>query len=230
MTRVEPVGPVRAATPPSSIRGVIVFVVALGIMNVARSAVIPHRAHFALNVSFALIVAFVAVRFAGLNRAELGLERSTIGQGFRYGLGAFALVVIAAVLASIVPAGRDALDVPEARVAANELAWRVAVIIPIGTVVTEEVMFRGVLNGLLARVWNPTRALIGGAALFGLWHVFPAWRADGAGAALGTFVATAVAGMVFLWLRRRSESLVAPALAHLATNTVPLIVAWFLVH
>lgn len=41
-----------------------------------------------------------------------------------------------------------------------------------------------------------------------------------------TFLATTAAGVGFEWLRRRSGSLAAPALAHLATNSVTFAVAW----
>jgi membrane protease YdiL (CAAX protease family) len=40
-------------------------------------------------------------------------------------------------------------------------------------------------------------------------------------------VVTFVAGMVFSGLRLRSGSVLAPMLAHLGTNGVTLVVAWF---
>jgi uncharacterized protein len=39
-----------------------------------------------------------------------------------------------------------------------------------------------------------------------------------------------VAGVGFCWLRLRSGSLLAPALAHLATNVVALTLAWLVEH
>ena len=71
------------------------------------------------------------------------------------------------------------------------------------------------------------------SAAFGLWHVLPARQVtsfnpvteglagDPATQVLGVAAAvagTALAGLVFCWLRLRSGSLVAPALAHWATN------------
>jgi membrane protease YdiL (CAAX protease family) len=35
---------------------------------------------------------------------------------------------------------------------------------------------------------------------------------------------------VFCWLRLRSRSLIAPVMAHLATNGLALAVAWFTLH
>jgi membrane protease YdiL (CAAX protease family) len=47
---------------------------------------------------------------------------------------------------------------------------------------------------------------------------------------LGAVAVTFVAGLVFCWLRLRSRSLIAPVMAHVATNGLALTVAWFTVH
>jgi membrane protease YdiL (CAAX protease family) len=44
---------------------------------------------------------------------------------------------------------------------------------------------------------------------------------------LGSVAVTFAAGLIFCWLRLRSRSLVAPVLAHWATNGLALAVAWF---
>ncbi len=41
-----------------------------------------------------------------------------------------------------------------------------------------------------------------------------------------TVAVTLVAGLLFCWLRLRSRSLLAPVLAHLATNTVAFTAVW----
>ena len=48
----------------------------------------------------------------------------------------------------------------------------------------------------------------------------------GAGAVIGTVLATAHAGIVLCWLRIGSGSLLAPVLAHIATNSVTFVLAW----
>jgi membrane protease YdiL (CAAX protease family) len=47
---------------------------------------------------------------------------------------------------------------------------------------------------------------------------------------LGSVVVTFLAGLVFSWLRLRSRSLIAPVMAHVATDGLALAVAWFAVH
>ena len=47
---------------------------------------------------------------------------------------------------------------------------------------------------------------------------------------LGAVAATFLAGLVFSWLRLRAGSLVAPVIAHVATNGVALVTAWLTFH
>ena len=119
---------------------------------------------------------------------------------------------------------------------AQALLW-----VPLGTVVIEEVAFRGVLPALFAVRWGRGRANVASALLFGLWHVLPAWRINTANpvfreALPGTpgqitaivlgVVATAIAGLFLSWLRDRSGSLLAPVMLHTATNGFGYIVGW----
>src|SRR4029077_16034011 len=95
------------------------------------------------------------------------------------------------------------------------------------------------------RLWGPWRASLITSALFGLWHIEPTLhtmrdnRAVAGAAAstggqvlvvLGAIAVTFVAGLIFCWLRLRSRSLIAPVIAHAATNGLALTVAWFAVH
>lgn len=200
--------------------------------NVARSLVVPGGAHLAFNLATAAAVVAVGL-VAGLGVDGLGLGRATAPAGAR--LGALAFTAITAVVLAGVVIGVVADDA--ARVDRGELLLRALVLIPVGTVLVEELAFRGVVDGLLrATGLRPAVALAAGAVLFGLWHVLPAWRGGSSGLdgidapvqALLTFGATTVAGLGFSWLRVRSGSLVAPMLAHLATNSSTLVLVWWL--
>ena len=146
------------------------------------------------------------------------------------------MAVLAAGLAVavLVPALHGLLDDDRADVGVGSMLWRVLVVIPIATVLVEEVVFRGVLLGLLQRLLPALRALVASAVVFGLWHLLPVWRGGGAGdlgggsigAVAATFVATFAAGLGFGWLRQRSGSLVAPICAHIGTNSLTFTAAW----
>lgn len=203
----------------------------LAAANVARSTIVPGAWHLPFNVGLGLFSLGVAAG-TGLGRRDLGLDRAGLRCGARLGTAAFAVISVG-VLALGSTGG---LSGEKGDLSAAEVAVRALVVIPLGTVLAEELAFRGTLHALLERVGGRRWAWAGGAVLFGLWHVFPAWRggtvdsdlADVGRAAstAATFAATTAAGLGFIWLRVRSESLVAPVLAHLATNSVTFALAW----
>ena len=186
-----------------------------------------------VGVNLAVTAGVLAVaRRRGLDWPEMGLGSDRMGAGLRWGGAAFVLVALGLMAALVLPATRPWLaDARIAGLGAGELAWLALVRIPLGTVVLEEVAFRGVLLGAWARRRSIREALVGQAAVFGLWHITPTWIALEAGAfavaplarvavIAAAVVITGVAGVLFGWLRLRSGSVLAPALAHVGTNSL----------
>jgi membrane protease YdiL (CAAX protease family) len=119
--------------------------------------------------------------------------------------------------------------------------WAVLVVIPLGTVLPEELAFRGLLLALLGRRYGVLAGTLLSSALFGLWHVVASLGggtanatmasvvgADAAGTVVRvivTVVFTSLAAVVLCWLRLRSRSLIAPVLAHWTVNGLGVIVA-----
>lgn len=204
-------------------------VVVLATWNVGRSRFVPN--HFGIPASLAMAAAFGGLGWlGGLGWAELGLARGRIVRGLAYGGAAVAVVAVVMVLVGALPATRNALDDARVHVPLVTMLFEVLVAIPFGTVVLEELAFRGTLLGLLRRRLSVPWAVGVMSVLFGLWHVKGVLH-DGSGgiavgAVVGTVLATTVAGVGFGWLRVRSDSLVAPVLAHIATNSVTFVVAW----
>ncbi|WP_019931478.1 CPBP family intramembrane glutamic endopeptidase [Nocardia sp. BMG111209] len=125
------------------------------------------------------------------------------------------LVVLGYVVALAVPASRTRLaQIPDRSPDVSLAEWA-GVQIPWGTVYPEELIFRATLDPLLESTLGPTGNIMG-AMLFGLWHIEPA-RAAGDDVAT-TVAATAVAGAALSELRRRTGTVRAPALLHLAVN------------
>jgi uncharacterized protein len=209
-----------------TIAALVGLVAVLATYDVVRHASIPSRLDTAANVAMIGIVALVAAA-AGLGATELGVARADAPSGLRWGLAAFAVVTVVLAIAAAVPAWRGLFDDGRTDVSAAAMVWRVLLVIPIGTVVFEELAFRGVLLGVLRRLTADRCAVAVCAVLFGLWHIPGVWD-DGVGAVAGTVLATSAAGVAFAWLRLRSGSLVAPILAHVATNSVAFVLAWWL--
>lgn len=205
---------------------VVGLIVVITAANIVANAVTPEPARVPVKVGILCCVIVWAHRFAGLSWPELGLGRAQLGAGLRLGGWVALMIAGATVLLVGVPATRSFFE--DTDVAADSITKRVLmplVIIPVGTALFEEIIFRGVLLGLLLRVSNRRAAIFTSSVLFGLWHLPPALHdasGKGAAGALGTVVGTVAvttgAGFLFAHLRLRSGSLAAPVLAHAATN------------
>jgi len=172
--------------------------------------------------------------------ADLGLRLEDLPAGLRYGGAAFGLVLAALLVAAALPLTRGFLHDARGEIDAGQLAYELGVTVVLLTAVPEEFAFRGVLLGSAVRLWGPWRGTLVTSVLFGLWHVEPTLDTMGDNPAvrggspvlvvLGAVAVTFVAGLAFAWLRLRSRSLLAPVIAHAATNGLGLAVAWVVVH
>jgi membrane protease YdiL (CAAX protease family) len=191
----------------------------------------PRRAQLVTGPLAAALLLGVG-RAAGLSWDELGLGPGSLARGARWG-GICAAVVVAgfAVVLAVPPAHRFFRDV-RYRLGIRSALATALLAVPLGTVVFEEVAFRGVLWGLIEDARGPAWATAATSLLFGAWHVLPALdlartntalagsgsRAKLAATVLGTVAFTAAAGVLFAELRRLSGSLLAPVVLHWAVN------------
>ena len=199
--------------------------------NVFGNLYLPSAWYVPANLAAAGALLLIA-RSAGLSATELGLARRNLASGVKTGLLAAAVVAAVLALAVVLPAVQSFLADDEVASDSSTMRWvRPLLRIPLGTVVFEEVLFRSVLFGLLVRCRGEASVVVTTAVLFGLWHVVPAWEtAEGsaasvAAAVVGTVAITTVAGVLFALLRRWSGSVVAPMLAHWATNSLAYLAA-----
>lgn len=220
-----------------------VVVVVLAITNLV--------AHFTTSWAGVLMVPVAAlgllalVRARGLGWAELGLGREHWRSGARYALVAIALVLTVIAVGALLPWTRPMfLNDRYATLSGAVLASMI--IIPLQTVIPEELAFRGVLHGALDRAWGFRGVAAGGSLLFGLWHIASSLgltagnvgftRILGGGffgmlaGVVGAVLATAAAGFVFTWLRRRSGSLLAPIALHWSLNGLGALAAALVWH
>lgn len=184
----------------------------------------------------AVAVLLVLGRRAGLSWTQLGLGRRQLVSGLRWGSAAALLVAAGYLIFWALPIGRDALTDDTMPTTPRDAAIRILVVIPLRTILLEEIAFRGVLWGLLRRRGTATTATCWSAVAFGLWHVPAGLRFVGSNQALkdvvgesqlaaasvvvAIVIATGLAGLLFAELRRRSGSLLAPAGLHLAANGI----------
>ena len=171
-----------------------------------------------------------AAAASGLTADDLGLRRVRVAAGWRCAAAPCGALAAGWIILAAVPASRPALaDQRITRLSWPQVAYQVVVRIPAGTVLWEEVAFRGVLQAFLRRVLPRPAAIAVTSGVFGLWHVRPTVEALGinqltasrravAGSVAATVAGTAAAGLLLSWLRERSGSLAAPVLLHLTAN------------
>jgi membrane protease YdiL (CAAX protease family) len=246
MTATAPTHP---ATDRSQLRryvGLAVVIVLLAGSNVMVNRVIPQWAYIPWNLSMAVLLLVVA-RFAGAGPVAVGLGIRHWHRPVGVGLLLAAGTALIFALGMAIPATRDAfVDERAATASVSVMLYQVLVRIPLGTVVIEEVAFRGVLPALFGASpairwrWWP---VLGASVLFGLWHILPSIGiATGNSAVkdvLGgdqlvtTLLAVAsmtIAGVLMCALARLGKGIKTTMLLHWATNSLGFVAAWLLMH
>ena len=217
--------------------GTVAWVVALlGVRNVGE-VVLPAVAYVPTNLAVGAVLLVVARR-RGCSWEDLGLGGQHIRRGLTVGAVVGSAAIVAMLLVAALPMTRGFFN--DARVPADAPGWerlyQTVIRIPVGTVVFEELAFRGVLLALLCRRLRLTAAVGVNSALFGLWHIVPTLSTATAngiegltrvGLVAGSVLATAVGGAVFCALRVRGRHVLAPAILHVAFNDVGYLVAWW---
>jgi membrane protease YdiL (CAAX protease family) len=240
MTRATVAVPLRGRLPAGVATAVVVAVLAM--LNVAG-----HLLPGALWFEPVVVVALVwFARCAGLSWSQLGLSRDRLWAGSRWGLVAIIAVAAAYLAGVLFPLTRSAFLDTRYHLAVSGALVSAFVIIPMGTILVEEIAFRSVLWGMLARQLATWRVLVASSVLFGLWHILPSLHFASANQGVGhavrgvggsatvvvvgaTVAITAVGGAVAGVLRHRSGSVLASAGMHWATNALGVLfglLAW----
>ena len=220
-----------------------VVVVVLAVTNLIAHFTTP-LANIAV-VPAAAIGLVVLVRARGLGWADLGLGRDQWRSGAGYALAAVGLVLTVIAVGALLPWTRP-MFLNDRYATLSGAVVASMIVIPLQTVIPEELAFRGVLHGALDRAWGFRGVAAAGSLLFGLWHIASSLgltsgnvgftRVFGGGVAgmLGgialAVLATAAAGFVFSWLRRRSGSLIAPIALHWSLNGLGALAAALVWH
>ncbi|BBY30113.1 CPBP family intramembrane glutamic endopeptidase [Mycolicibacterium sediminis] len=198
-----------------------------------------------VTVPLAALGLVALVRSRGLGWTELGLGREHWRSGAGYALAAVAVVAAVIAIGIALPWTRPMFMNDHYATLSGALLASM-IIIPLQTVIPEELAFRGVLHGALTRAWGFRGVAAAGSLLFGLWHVATSLgltssnvgftRIFGGGVAgmvagvVLAVIATGAAGFVFTWLRGRSGSLIAPIALHWALNGLGALAAALVWH
>jgi CAAX protease family protein len=197
------------------------------------------------TVPVAAVGLVIMMRCSGLGWVDLGLGREHWKSGLGYALAAVAVVASVIAVGVLLPMTRPMfMNNRYATVSGALIASMI--VIPLQTVIPEELAFRGVLHGTLNRAWGFRGVALVGSLLFGLWHVATSLGLTGSNVGLtrlfgggivgmlagvtAAVLATGAAGFVFSWLRRRSGSLLAPIALHWSLNGLGALAAALVWH
>ncbi|WP_239003949.1 CPBP family intramembrane glutamic endopeptidase [Nocardia panacis] len=210
---------------------VAVVVVVLAGTNLIAHFTTPWAGIVTVPVAAAVLLALVRRR--GLGWAELGLSPRHWRRGTLYALAAVGVVLAVVAIGAALPLTRPFFLADRYATISGALIASM-IVIPLQTAIPEELAFRGVLHGTLDRVYGARGVFAAGSLLFGLWHIASSLGLTSSNRGLSGFLgggvlgqvagialavaATALAGAVFTWLRRRSGSLLAPIALHWSVN------------
>jgi membrane protease YdiL (CAAX protease family) len=178
---------------------------------------------------------FVIYKLARLLPGDIGLARSNIVSGLRYG-SAVVLAIFAVLLLAYLVNNQIFKD-PRHHENLENAFYASLVLLPLKTVIFEELAFRGLLLSLVYKLKSSKRiAVLVSSLTFGLWHLSSSYTVGdydiGGGVVVprllvmtGIVLITALVGAALCELRWRSKSLIAPIMAHWFINGFGLILA-----
>ncbi|MBX4201837.1 CPBP family intramembrane metalloprotease [Candidatus Saccharibacteria bacterium] len=216
-----------------NIQALTLFLVSLVIFNIAFISTGGWARLFWNLAGYAVI--YSAYRFANLNLSSIGLSANKIKPGLKYGISIIGIIAVGMLIVFFID--KTAFKDPRYHHNLFTALYAAAVLLPLKTVLFEELAFRGILPAICLKIKNQRRfATIVSSLAFGLWHVYSATKIGdyslsdtivipNVAVLFGVFVATSVAGYLFCELRWRSGSLIAPITVHWFINGFGLILA-----
>jgi CAAX protease family protein len=208
---------------------------------IGPTAVLPGGSWQFIAAGAALVaVSLLAARLLNLDAGDLGLRRDSALRGVVIGaLAGGAIATIGVAVLRLAPAiiGISVVYGPLLTVSDDQLARHIALFLPLGAVIPEEVAFRGTLLAGLVRGMGIRAGVAASAVTFAAWHVvvglvtmYDTSLGQGAllwvVASIGALVVLFVGGVIMAALRLVTGSLATPIAAHWIFNAVILVGLW----
>ncbi len=193
------------------------------------------KQRFAFAVAGYLVV-YIAYKIAKLHASDIGLSLNKIAGGLK--ITAVLAITIIILMAGAYLFNHHIFQDQRYNQPLGSALFASIIILPFYTVLFEELVFRGLLPGLLQSLGNTQLvATIIASVFFGLWHVGSALKigefqisdrfsASSVYVVIGVFIATTIAGFIFCELRWRTGTLLAPIIIHWVINSTAIILAY----
>ena len=224
---------------------VVVVVATLIVLNVVNNRVAP-QTHYLLW-SFGGSVLLIAMGLLdGNSWTDMGLGWGYLLPGFVWAAASIGLITAVYLIGSAFRRTRTAFhDERMSDLSGGRMVFQALIEVPFGTVLLEEIAFRAVLLSMLIRRFGLVWGIVISSILFGLWHILPSIGTHEQNPALGSVagqgrrgniiavalsvITTAIAGVLFAFLRLISGSVLAPMGFHWATNGLGYAFSWLLI-
>jgi membrane protease YdiL (CAAX protease family) len=231
-----------APDPPQRFRPGLwlgVFLFAYNNVTNLLPSLLHAKIYVGLNIVCLALVWTAVHRYLNLSRSEIGVTRRGFGKSFLWGLAFTAAVILPLVLAlKFLPVTGLKIGPPRLDGITSATIWsRVFFRIPLGTVLFEEMLFRGIFFGYLKRRQTPVRAVLISSLFFAFWHIVPAYEVVSYNFRIGSILlgviywvvgmaGAFIAGLGFAFIRKRTDNLAGCLLAHYLINSLTLTIIY----
>jgi membrane protease YdiL (CAAX protease family) len=212
-----------------------IVIVAILVYGTILARFIPRKAHISANL-LAALATIVFGLFLGLSLSQMGLTLSGVKTIILISVAATGAIFLGTFAVSFLPFLRHIfLGESFANARVRTVFFEAGFRIPLGTALVEEILFRGVLLGMLLQSYSPLTSSIIAAIVFGLWHIAPSINSiesntavqerlrskslHAKGSVAGIVLVTFAAGFFFNWLRILSGTILTTWLVHWAINS-----------
>ena len=172
---------------------VLGLLIIVNILN--HSPYIAQRWYVPTGIVGSALIVWIGYR-AGVTLADIGLGPDSWIRGLIWSAGCIGAVTAVYVIGGSMTFTRRFLADDRAVLGPRTLLYKTLVNVPLGTVLFEELAFRGVGLALLSD-WFPTwQAVLVSSLLFGFWHIMPSLVMHDANAAVGDLLGQGVWGRI----------------------------------
>jgi tRNA pseudouridine32 synthase/23S rRNA pseudouridine746 synthase len=192
------------------------------------------------NLGFVALLLLWALRSHRMSALELGLDQRRARASALVGAAISLVVVVPPLLFILLAPLFNGGAVQDGEITGRSgagLGFFLLVRQPLGTALFEELAFRGVLYASWARAGGNRLAIIASSAVCALWHIVitPSTVAESGFVDRGPAVAIGVAvsliglfvgGLIFAYLRWRTQSIAAAVVAHWLIVAIMVIAVW----
>ena len=197
------------------------------------------KIYVGLNIVCLVLVGTAVHRYLNLSWADIGVSRRGLGKSFLWGAAFTAAVIIPLVLAlKLRPIIGLKIGPPRLDGITPATIWsRVFFRIPLGTVLFEETLFRGIFFGYLKRGRTSVQVILISSLFFAFWHIVPTYEVVSYNFQIGStmlgviywvigMTGAFIAGLGFAFIRKRTDNLAGCLLAHYLVNSLALIIIY----